>query len=669
MSQAAEVDLKLLRAASLLDTDPAAAARAAAEILRACPGHHAATLLLGNAQRRTGAAAAATSAFSALAAAQPDSAVVQLELARALHGQGLADQALASYQRALELQPDLAEAWRELSALQAERGSDAACDAAFARYSALVAEDAHLHEAAAALAQHRLSAAEALLQNALTRQPHDWAALRMLAHVARAREEYREAEQLLRRSLQLAPGYSRARLDLAALLNEQQKAEPMLPLLARLLVLEPASLPYRTLLAAARTHLGEIDEAARILGALLREHPENEHVWLYYGHTMRAAGRVHEAIDAYRRSTELNRQFGEAWYCLANLKTFRFAEAEVAAMRAQLALADLEDSSRMHLEFALGKAQEDAAQYADAFAHYERGNALRRAAARYDPESSSRLVRRSCGLYTQEFFAARAGWGCTSEEPIFIVGLPRAGSTLLEQILASHSQVEGTRELPDVTGFALELGMRDSDIATYPQSVADLTRAEVDALGERYLMQTRAQRLLGRPHFIDKAPLNFLNVGLMHLILPRARIIDARRAPLACCFANFKQHYETGVLFSYSLENLGRFYRDYVSLMAHFDTVLPGRIHRVQYENLVADLEGEVRRLLSYCGLPFEESCLNFFQTRRAVYTVSSEQVRQPIYSQGLDQWRHFEPWLGPLKQALGDLADSAANDTASGRR
>jgi hypothetical protein len=275
-------------------------------------------------------------------------------------------------------------------------------------------------------------------------------------------------------------------------------------------------------------------------------------------------------------------------------------------------------------------------------------------------------VQRTQALYTREFFAARTGWGCQSQEPIFILGLPRAGSTLLEQILASHSHVEGTRELTDVLQFALELGDREDEPGkppSYPQSVARLTRTELTALGERYLAQTRAHRLLGRPHFIDKMGSNFLHVGLIHLMLPNARIIDARRSPLGCCFANFKQHFQRGLWFSYSLEDLGRYYREYVSLMAHFDAVLPGRIYRVRYEGLVGDLEGEVRRLLDYLGLPFEEQCLRFHETRRTVATVSSEQVRQPLYTEGIAQWRNFEPWLGPLKEALGDLAGTGASE------
>ena len=659
MATPGEVDVKLMRVAALLESDPAAAAREATQLLTLHPGHRAATLLLGNAQRAAGDAAGALATFQGLAAAHPGMALDRLEVARTLAALGRSDEALDAFTRATELEPDLAEAWRERSLLHAARAETRECDRAYARYAALVQEDAHLAEAGAALAVERYAAAEALLQAVLARNPRDVTALRMRARVARAREDYALAEQLLEQCLRLAPGNSAARFELVELLSLEQKGAPMLPLLERLLSFDPQNFSYRTMQAHAHNLIGDNPRAAQMLRALVTERPDDEQAWLHYGHTLRFSGELAGAIDAYRRSTALQPQFGEAWFSLANLKTLRFTATDVAAMSAQLEQPGLRDTDRLHFEFALGKAEEDAGRYGEAFAHYARGNELRRAQVRYDPETSAGLVRRSRALYTPEFFAARAGWGCPAPDPIFIVGMPRAGSTLIEQILASHSQVEGTRELPDVVGFALELGMRhhSGHGSTYPQAVARLARGELEALGERYLAQTRANRSLGRAHFIDKAPMNFLHVGLIHLMLPNARIIDARRAPLACCFANFKQHFQAGVLFTYSLEDLAAFYRDYVELMGHFDTLLPGRVHRVQYERVVADLEGEVRRLLEYCGLPFEEQCLRFFETRRTVQTVSSEQVRRPLYAEGVDQWRHFEPWLEPLKRALGPLA------------
>jgi predicted Zn-dependent protease len=663
LTPASELDFKLIRVASALESDPAAAVAEAVRIVRAHPGHPAALLLLGTAQRACGNAPAAVAEFTALAAAQPDSPVIGLEFGRALRGAGRDAEALAALERAVELAPDLAEAWRELSMLHAARGDAAACDAAYARFERLAPEGSRLAEAAAALANERLSAAEEMLGRTLARSPEDVTALRMRAEVASAREDFIQAEALLKECLRLAPGYSRARLDLVQVLRKRMQGEPMLPLLERLLAIDPKNLRYRTLQAAAYSLLGRSERAIEILEALVREFPRDEVVWLNYGHTLRTAGRQREAIEAYRKCSEFKPGFGDAWMALANLKTFRFTESDVAAMREQLAREEMFADDRAQFEFSLGKALEDAGDFAASFQHYARGNERRRAMVHYRGESVAHFAQRTRALYTAEFFSARSGWGCPSQDPIFIVGLPRAGSTLLEQILASHSQIEGTRELTDVLQFALQLGDREEEpgkAAVYPQSVARLTCSEVAALGECYLAQTRAHRLLGRARFVDKMGSNFLHLGLIQLILPNARIIDARRYALGCCFANFKQHFQRGLWFSYSLEDLGHYYREYAGLMTHFEAALPGRIYRVCYEDVVRDLEGEVRRLLDHLGLPFEEQCLRFHETRRTVATVSSEQVRQPLYADGLVQWRNFEPWLGPLKEALGDLAGAA---------
>jgi tetratricopeptide (TPR) repeat protein len=375
-----------------------------------------------------------------------------------------------------------------------------------------------------------------------------------------------------------------------------------------------------------------------------------------------------EGVEAYRRSITLEPAFGEAYWSLANLKTFRFEPAEIAAMEAKVADSTVKDVDRLHLEFALGKAYEDAGDWATSFSHYEKANALQRARFRYDPDHNSERLRRLKAIFTREFFAARAGAGCPSPDPIFIVGLPRAGSTLLEQILSSHSRVEGTMELPEIIAIARELRAQSGSqaVGAYTDRLAALDAALLRELGERFLANTRVYRKSGRPFFIDKMPNNFLHIGLIHLVLPNARIIDARRHPLACCISNYRQHFASGQRFAYDLADLGRYYRDYVELMAHFDAVLPGRVHRVIYERLVEDTEAEVRRLLDYCGLPFEDACLRFFENERAVRTPSSEQVRQPIYREAVDQWRRYETWIGPLKDALGP-ALSAYPDNPAG--
>jgi tetratricopeptide (TPR) repeat protein len=661
------VDARLVRAATLLETDPVAAALEAAEILEQHPGHPAALLLLGTAQRGAGSPEAAAS-FGELAAAHPHSAPIQLELGRTLAVQGRDAAALEVLRRAVDLEPNLAEAWHELAALHARHGDAAACDMAYEHFTRLASPEQRLAEAHAALANQRFDAAEILLQRPIAQNSRDPQALRMLAEIAAAREDYVESERLYGLCLEAAPGYSRARFDLARTLHMQQKPQPMLPLLERLLRLEPNNPAYRSLQASAFGLLGQNERARGILEALIREFPGNEAIYVHYGNALRTGGFAAEAIAAYRKGAELRPGYGEAWFCLSNLKTYRFEAAEMRAMREQANRADLSDEDRLQLDFALGKALEDAGEYEASFEHYERGNALRRRAVLYDAGVNARFAERLKKMYSADFFAARDGCGCQAPDPIFIVGLPRSGSTLLEQILASHSQVEGTRELPDIQGFALELGIRESQVDSphFAHALQTLTRDELGALGQRYLDQTRHSRIDGKTYFIDKTPSNFFHVGLIQLILPNARIIDARRSALACCFSNFKQHFQAGVWFSYNLDDIGRFYRSYVQLMDHYDGVLPGRVHRVHYERLVKDLSGEVRKLLDHCGLPFEEQCLHFHETRRIVQTASSEQVRQPLFAEGLDQWRNFEPWLGELKRALGDTIpqDSAASGT-----
>ena len=379
-----------------------------------------------------------------------------------------------------------------------------------------------------------------------------------------------------------------------------------------------------------------------------------------YGHALAVAGREREAVAAYRRCIALEPECGEAYWSLANLKTFRFEASEAAAMLAALARNDLPEGARVHFEFAVGKALEDGGRFAESFAHYAAGNRLRRAGISYRAAGTTEHVRRSKTLLSAEFFAARAGWGAPAADPIFIVGLPRAGSTLIEQILASHSGVEGTMELPNIMSMAKRLGARDrkSGGPGYPEALAALRPADVRELGEQYLQETRIQRKTSKPFFIDKMPNNFLHLGLIVLALPNAKIIDARRHPMACGWSGFKQHFARGQYHSYDLEDIGRYYVDYVDFMAHVDRVLPGRVHRVIYERMIEDTDAQVSRLLQYCGLPFEEGCLRFYDNERAVRTASSQQVRKPIFKEGIDQWRRFEDWLQPLQSALGAVLE-----------
>jgi tetratricopeptide (TPR) repeat protein len=652
------LEVALGHARQLLAKDPQLAAGQALEILKAAPGHPLALLILGAAHRIRGQTHAALEILEPLAREQPRAAPVQLELGIALGEAGRPAQAAAALRRALLVKPDSADAWRALADALDAQGDAGAADTARARYLEAATHDPRLLEPAAALVRNELPLAEARLRAHLDSFPTDVAALRMLAEVAGRLARYRDAQQLLERCLELAPGFDAARHNYALVLNRQSKAELALPQVEQLLAREPRHPGYRNLHAAVLANLGDYLGSIRIYEAVLKEFPRQARVWMSLGHSLKTAGRQDESISAYRRAIALEPTLGEAYWSLANLKTFRFSEVEIVALRAALTRADLPDDDRLHFEFALGKACEDAARYQESFAHYAQGNALRRAAHPYSAAEHTRFVERSRGLFTREFFAARAASGSAAPDPIFILGLPRSGSTLVEQILASHSQVEGTMELPDIPVLAREIAAhgKEEPEAGFLPALAALTPAELRSLGERYLTRTRTLRRSPAPFFVDKMPNNWLYVGLIQLILPNARLIDTRRHPLGCCLSCFKQQFARGQSFTYDLADLGHYYRDYVGLMHHFDAVLPGRVHRVFYEDMIADTEAEVRRLLEYCGLPFEEACLRFYENERAVRTASSEQVRQPIFRDALEQWRHYEPWLDPLKSALGSV-------------
>lgn len=591
---------------------------------------------------------------------QPHSAAVHLEFGIALGEASRASEAVAAFRRALQLQPDWPDAWRlladHLDAMDDRQGADQARS----RYLRAATQDARLVRAGAALVENNIPVAEDLLRSHLKANPTDVAALRMLAEVAARLRRYRDAQLLLERCLELAPSFDAARHNYASVLIRQAKSAKALPQVERLLAQEPRNPAYRNLQAAVLAHLGDYAESIGVYEAVLAEFPQQPKIWMSYGHALKTARRHDDSVLAYRRAIVLQPALGEAYWSLANLKTFRFSDSDVLAIRAALGREDLSEEERLHFEFALGKALEDAAAYEESFAHYVRGNAIRRKLHPYRRDDNRRFVSRSKQFYTADFFAARSAVGARSADPIFVLGLPRAGSTLLEQILASHSLVEGTMELPDMPMLAHELESRETSQQPngYFQAQAALSAAELDALGERYLSGTQLQRKTQQPFFVDKMPNNWLYVGLIHLILPNAKIIDARRHPLGCCLSGFKQNFARGQTFSYGLEDIGQYYRNYVELMAHFDTVLPGRIHRVFYERMIVDTEAEVRRLLDFCGLPFEQHCLRFYENERAVRTASSEQVRQPIFTAGVDHWRHYEPWLGPLKEVLGQVLE-----------
>lgn len=665
MSSASEpvgtLEVALAHTARLLAASPALAIEQATEILNAIPDHPAATLLLAAGRRRCGDPLGALQLLDPLTHLHRQWAQAHYERGLALAAVGRGEDAVTALRTAVQFKPDLPDAWRELADHLTAMGETAAADQAYAQHIRFSTRNPRLLDAAHALAQNEIPTAEALLRQHLLQAPTDVAAIRMLAEIAARLGRYADAEHLLERCLELAPGFTAARHNYALVLHRQNKSAVALAQIDQALASDAGNPGYWSLKAAILSSVGEYDAAIELYQRVIAVYPRNARLWMSFAHTLKTAGRQQEAIDDYRHAIELAPQLGEAYWSLANLKTVRLSDLDIDAMTAQLQRADLSVEDRFHLHFALGKAHEDQGHYADAFAHYASGNEQRRAVIHYDADDHAAQVRRAKAVFTPDFFAARSGWGCGATDPIFIVGLPRAGSTLLEQILASHPLVEGTMELPDLVAIARDLsGTRlRGEISKYPEVLATLTPQQCRELGEHYLAQTRIHRKRGAPFFIDKLPNNFAHAGLIQLILPNARIIDARRHPLGCCFSAFKQHFARGQHFSYDLTELGRYYRDYVELMAHFDAVLPGRIQRVIYEQLVQDTQVQVRALLEYCGLPFDERCLRFYENDRAVRTASSEQVRRPIYRDGVDHWRHFEPWLDPLRQALGTVVDA----------
>lgn len=645
----------------LLAQEPSLAEAQAREILLAMPGHPEAILLLAAALRRQGRAGEGLELLEPVIRAHPGWPMVHLEAGMAFADLQIGRAAVAALSRAVTLDGRLSMAWDALTDQLLLAGDEAGAARARAEQIKASVSDPELMQAATALIANDLPVAERILKPYLSRHPTHVAAIRMLAEVAARLGRNEDAEALLARCLELAPGFTEARYNHATVLYRLTRAEEALAALEPLLAANARHAGYRNLKAAVLGRLGDYAGAIDLYEGVLAEHPNQPKGWMSLGHSYKTIGRQADSVAAYRKTLELAPQFGEAWWSLANLKTVKFSDDDIAAMRLQLARADITDEDRFHLHYALGKALEDAGQPAASFEQYAAGATLRRAGIDYEAEHTAAHARRSMAVFTAEFFAERQGWGCPAPDPIFVVGLPRAGSTLIEQILASHSLVEGTMELPDIIAIARRLGgrhRRESD-GSYPEMVAGLTADEARALGEEYLERTRVQRKTDRPFFIDKMPNNFAHVGLIRLILPNAKIIDARRHPLGCCFSAFKQHFARGQGFSYDLTDLGRYYADYVALMAHFDAVLPGAVHRTLYERMIADPEGQVRSLLSACGLAFEPGVMKFHENDRAVRTASSEQVRRPIFTDGLDQWRAFEPFLGPLKTALGPALEA----------
>jgi tetratricopeptide (TPR) repeat protein len=651
------IELEVRRIRALLKSRQLAEGLQAAEALAArVPENRDVLYLMAMSQRQLGKIPEALAALERLEQHHPGFSRLYQERGHCYVALKDAPRAIDAFLRGVNINPALPASWSMLEGLYRITGQSENAGTAAAHIATLKGLPPEVMQATGLFSDGELTPAENIVRAYLLEHGNHVEAMRLLARIGHKRGVLDDAELLLEAVLELAPDYRAARHDYALVLLERHKYLRAREELDKLLQLDPENREYRTLYANTCVGLGEHERALPLYRELLVGAPRAPDLHLSAAHCLKTLGRQQEAIEAYRASAAARADFGDAYWSLANLKTYRFTDEEIARMHGEEAAPATQLVDRYHLCFALGKAFEDRGQYQESFRYYQRGNALKTSESRYRPEPFERNTRLQTAVCTRAFFDERAGVGSRSADPIFIVGLPRAGSTLLEQILASHSRVEGTHELADIQRMVMELQGRDPDLANprYPRMLAELKAEDFLRLGDKYLSDTRVYRT-GRPRFIDKMPNNFRHIGLIHLILPNARIIDARREPMACCFSNFKQLFANGQEFTYGIEDIARYYRTYVELMRHWDEVLPGRVLRVWHEDVVEDLEGNVRRILDFCGLSFEPACMEFYNTDRGVLSASSEQVRQPIFRDGLAQWKNYEPWLGSLRDALGD--------------
>lgn len=560
--------------------------------------------------------------------------------------------ALEAFARATRFNPALTASWREQAKLLSATGRNAeaaAANAQLERLSSLprelIAVTNHLHEG-------RLLRAEEICRHFLRSNPKNVEGMRLLAKIGIELGILDDAEFLLESAVAFEPDNIQLKLDYTDVLRRRQKFGKARAQAQALHDSDPCNPMFQSQLAIESMQTGDYDRAFELFDAVLVKLPRDPATLTSKGHALKTLGQTDEAITSYQAAVSAKPDHGDAYYALANLKTYKFENSEIDAMRAQAARPDLAFMDRVHLSFALGKALEDREDYEASFKHYDEGNALKRAQTRYSADAMSCELAAQKSACTADLFAKHEGTGYDAPDPIFILGLPRAGSTLLEQILASHSQIDGTLELPNILALAHRLRGRKAGQSRYPEILHELTAEQLTTFGEQFIEQTRIHRQ-GAQFFIDKMPNNFRHIGLINLILPNAKIIDARRDPMDCCFSGFKQLFAEGQEFTYGLEEVGRYYADYVDLMDHWDAALPGKVLRVQHEDVLDDVEAQTRRMLDFIGVPFEDACLEFHKTDRAVRTASSEQVRQPINRKGQDAWKPFEPWLKPLKQAL----------------
>ena len=640
----------------LLQTGELPAALRAAEVLvKSDPENEEALYLLAVSLRYSGNQQGALKTLDRLQAANPEHARCFQERGHVCRAMELNDAAMTAYSRAVELNPALVSSWQSLADLGRDQSNGGDAEFAQAQADRLNDLPKELLSVTSFLHQGRLFKADQLCRAFLRKNPRHVEAMRLLAELASKLHIMDDAEFLLESALEFEPEYLPARIDYVGVLQKRQKYEQALAQATVVRNTQTGVPTLETLYANACVAAGRFDEGLTIYDEQLKYQPFNPTLHLARGHALKTLGQQVEAIDAYHKAAEARPDFGDAFWSLANLKTYEFSDSEIKRMQTVEADGAVAPADRWHLCFALGKAFEDLGGFDESFRYYEQGNGLKRSISKYRAETMTEDLELQTKVCDANLLSLREGRGCPQSDPIFIVGLPRAGSTLLEQILASHSQVDGTLELQNILALVrkLEGRTKEGDASRYPGILTTLSDADLTAFGERYLEETQFLRA-GAPFFTDKMPNNFRHLGLIRMILPNAKIIDARRDAMDCCFSGFKQLFAEGQEFTYSLEDVGTYYRDYVTLMEHWDKVMPGWILRIQHEDVVDDLEGQVRRLLDFCGLPFEESCVEFHRTERAIRTASSEQVRQPIYRSSLAQWRHYETHLDPLKQALG---------------
>ena len=654
----ASFEERLRRAHAALRAGQAATAERALRALEGeFPGEVNCLWLLGVALLDQGRTAASIESLERALAGAPDFAEARVDLARAYRGAGRADDARAEVRRVLEKTPHHHRAWLAYGDVLVDLGQFDDARVAFERARDTDPERSRIEEASAALTRDDRRTSEELFREILKRDASHVGALCGLAAVSLAANVPKDAERLLRHALRQSEHLPLAYRGLGPVLLGLGRVAEADTAARHLLKIEPENPQTWIVMATVASRFMRQEQALEAYQRAVQYRPGDVRLLMSIGHVRKSLGQRAESEASYKQVLAADAANAEAWWSLADLKSYTFDDSEVAAM--QRLAADWEATGRVRpgdaqLYFALGKALEQRGQYREAFAAYARGNVMRRRDEPYDIETFERRAQRIRALFSGAFFASRKGGGDPSRAPIFIVGLPRSGSTLVEQILASHSQVDGTMELPNIPnivgGFADLAPGHDG----YPETVGGAPPAQFAALGSRYIAETAPLRR-GRAHFTDKLPNNFSHVGLIQAILPHATIIDARRHPMDACFSTFKQHFASGQTFSYDLGDLGRYYRCYLSLMDHWDEVLPGKVLHVQYEELVRDPEANIRRLLDHCGLPFEPACLSQHETSRAVRTPSAEQVRQPIYTSAVGYWRHYETELEPLRQALGD--------------